>query len=100
MYTERHSKYPKVSAAMRDSKKSVKFMQVLDRSIFLRLKDVARNRGVTVQELIRVLVIPEWMHQFEDESKREETLRRHKRARTAGTRATPMLKVRSGAGRA
>jgi hypothetical protein len=99
MYTKRESKDRKVSAAMRDSKKSVKFMQVLDRSIFLRLKDVSKSRGVTVQELIRVLVIPEWMRQFEDESKRDETLRRHRHARSVQSRAAPVLKVRSGARR-
>ncbi len=80
---------------MRNSKESVKFMQVLDKSIFLRLKDFSKNRGVTVQELIRVLVIPEWMRQFEEESKRAESLKRHKRARAVGSRAAPELKVRT-----
>ena len=85
---------------MRESKESVKFMQVLDRSIFLRLKDFSKSRGVTVQELIRVLVIPDWMKRFEEESKRVESIRRHRRAR-ARTRTSPaVLKVRSGSRRA
>lgn len=75
---------------MRDSKESVKFMQVLDRSIFLRLKDLSKSRGVTVQELIRVLVIPDWMRRFEEDSKRVETVRRQRRLRVVRGRASPV----------
>ncbi|HEX9196981.1 MAG TPA: hypothetical protein VF906_04220 [Candidatus Bathyarchaeia archaeon] len=82
---------------MRDSKQSVKFMQVLDRTIFLRLKDLSRRRGVTVQELIRVLVIPDWMRRFEDESRRVGSLRRHRRTRVArGTSGLAITRVRAG----
>ncbi len=64
---------------MRDGKESVKFMQVLDRGIFLKLKDLARRRGVTVQELIRVLVIPDWMRKSQEEVRRTSDRRRHRR---------------------
>ena len=64
---------------VRDGKESVKFMQVLDRRIFFKLKDMARNRGVTVQELIRVLVIPDWMRKSQEENRRTEYRRRHRR---------------------
>src|SRR5438445_13322705 len=64
---------------VRDGKESVKFMQVLDRGIFLKLKQLARNRGVTVQELIRVLVIPDWMRKSQEENRRTEDRRRHRR---------------------
>ncbi len=64
---------------MRDGKESVKFMQVLDRQIFLKLKDLAKSRGVTVQELIRVLVIPDWMRKSQEDVKRLEDRRRHRR---------------------
>src|SRR5207247_8798860 len=64
---------------VRDGKESVKFMQVLDRRIFFKLKDMARNRGVTVQELIRVLVIPDWMRKSLEENRRTEDRRRHRR---------------------
>ena len=64
---------------MRDGKESVKFMQVLDRGIFLKLKDLARSRGVTVQELIRVLVIPDWMRKSQEETRRVGDRRRHRR---------------------
>jgi hypothetical protein len=65
---------------VRDGKESVKFMQVLDRGIFLKLKDLAKSRGVTVQELIRVLVIPDWMRKSQqEEARRVEDRRRHRR---------------------
>src|SRR5437879_6123405 len=50
----------------RGTKDSVKFMQVLDRAVYLRLKQLAIQRGVTVQELIRVLLIPDWLHGAEE----------------------------------
>ncbi|GEM_PF-3501598 len=81
---------------MRDAKESVKFMQVLDRGIFLRLKDLSKSRGVTVQELIRVLVIPEWMRRFEEDSMRMDIMRRQRRIRTVRSRAAPVLKVQAG----
>jgi hypothetical protein len=75
---------------LRDSKESVKFMQVLDRTIFLRLKDMARVRGVTVQELIRVLVIPDWMRRSEEEGRRVDSRRRVRRLRSIRSRAAPL----------
>ena len=54
-------------------------MQVLDRGIFLKLKELAKSRGVTVQELIRVLVIPDWMRRWQEETVRTEKRRRHRR---------------------
>src|SRR3989441_12503042 len=71
---------------VRDGKESVKFMQVLDRRIFFKLKDMARNRGVTVQELIRVLVIPDWMRKSQEENRRTEDRRRHRRLAGAARR--------------
>ena len=83
-------------AAVRNSKESVKFMQVLDRSIFLRLKDMARLRGVTVQELIRVLVIPDWMRRTEEEGRKIDSRRRVRRLRSIRGRTMPVTaRVRS-----
>ncbi len=76
---------------MRDGKESVKFMQVLDRGIFLKLKALAKSRGVTVQELIRVLVIPDWMRKFQEEIRRTEDRRRHRRL--AGPARVPVHAV-------
>jgi len=64
---------------VRDGKESVKFMQVLDRGIFLKLKELAKSRGVTVQELIRVLVIPDWMRKSQEDFRRTDERRRHRR---------------------
>jgi len=76
---------------VRDGKESVKFMQVLDRGIFLKLKDLAKSRGVTVQELIRVLVIPDWMRKSQEDVKRFEDRRR--RRRLAGPARGPVHAV-------
>ena len=80
---------------MRDSKDSVKFMQVLDRSIFTRLKTMAKARGVTVQELIRVLVIPDWMRGREEELRKVASSRRRKRARLSRSQRPSLVKVRT-----
>jgi len=56
-------------------------MQVLDRAVYLRLKQLAIRRGVTVQELIRVLLIPDWLHEEEEETRaKSEILRRHRKS--------------------
>ena len=59
-------------------------MQVLDKGIFLKLKELARARGVTVQELIRVLIIPDWMRRADEGTRKIETKRAHKRLKTIG----------------
>jgi hypothetical protein len=46
-----------------------KFMQVLDPRIFAILKKRARIRGVTVQELIRVRIVPEWLTDHPEETR-------------------------------
>src|SRR5438132_12199642 len=61
-------------------------MQVLDRGIFLKLKEMAKSRGVTVQELIRVLVIPDWMRKSPEEIRRTDKRRRHRRLAGPGRR--------------
>jgi hypothetical protein len=38
-----------------------KFMQTLDQEIYDRLTDLAKQRGISVQELIRAVIIPEWL---------------------------------------
>ena len=43
------------------------------------MKALAKSRGVTVQELIRVLVIPDWMRKSQEDVKRFEDRRRHRR---------------------
>jgi predicted DNA-binding ribbon-helix-helix protein len=38
-----------------------KFMQTLDDDIFQRLNAIANSRGITIQELIRAVIVPEWL---------------------------------------
>jgi hypothetical protein len=40
-----------------------KFMVALDEKVFLELSRVAKSRNITVQELLRAIVVPEWMRQ-------------------------------------
>jgi len=55
-------------------------MQVLDRAVYTRLKQLAIQRGVTVQELIRVLLVPDWLHGAEEKGVRADFERRHRRS--------------------
>jgi len=38
-----------------------RFMQTLETDILNKLAIIAKERGITVQELIRAVIIPEWM---------------------------------------
>ena len=38
-----------------------KFMQTLDDSIYRELEKDAKRRGVSIQELIRAVIVPEWV---------------------------------------
>lgn len=38
-----------------------RFMQTLETEVLNRLSEIARKRGITVQELIRAVIIPEWL---------------------------------------
>ncbi|HZD12436.1 MAG TPA: hypothetical protein VE177_02830 [Candidatus Binatus sp.] len=37
-------------------------MQTLDDFIYKELEKVAKKRGITIQELIRAVIVPEWMN--------------------------------------
>ena len=39
-----------------------KFMQTLDDMIYRELEKIAKRRGITIQELIRAVIVPEWIH--------------------------------------
>ncbi len=38
-----------------------KFMQTLDDSIYRELEKIAKRRGISIQELIRAVIVPEWV---------------------------------------
>ncbi len=38
-----------------------KFMQSLNQNVYEQLERMAKERGITVQELVRAVVVPEWM---------------------------------------
>ncbi len=40
---------------------NAKFMQTLEREVYMELKALAKERGVTVQEFLRAVVVPHWM---------------------------------------
>jgi len=39
----------------------LKFMQTLEADVYHRLSAIAKERGITVQELLRAVILPEWM---------------------------------------
>ena len=47
------------------SNKMPKFIQTLNDEIYKKLEKIAKERGITVQELIRAVIIPEWLKQHE-----------------------------------
>ena len=40
---------------------NTKFMQSLDRNVYTELRRIAKERGITLQEFIRAVVIPDWL---------------------------------------
>jgi hypothetical protein len=39
-----------------------KFMQTLDDTIYRELEKIAKRRGISIQELIRAVIVPEWVN--------------------------------------
>ncbi len=39
---------------------TTKFMQTLDDEVFADITKIAQGRGITVQQFLRAIVIPEW----------------------------------------
>ena len=68
-----------------------KFMQSLGDSAYMRLRKIAEDRDITVQELIRAIVIPDWLKVAEAHDGGNGQSERHrKRISRAGAR-TPAL---------
>ena len=43
------------------SKKTTKFFMTMDSSIYKKIKRLSSKRGITTQEFIRAIIIPEWI---------------------------------------
>lgn len=40
-----------------------KFLQTLDDSIYTKLEKIAKKKGISVQELVRAIIIPGWLEE-------------------------------------
>ncbi len=60
-FEQRDHPNAKVELRMTKSASSHKFLQSIDDDYFYVLGRAARTRGVTVQELIRAVIIPDWI---------------------------------------
>jgi hypothetical protein len=58
-------------------------MQSLGDSAYNRLRKIAEDRDITVQELIRAIVIPDWLKMTERQNGGERQSERHRRRRTS-----------------
>jgi len=53
---------------------TVKYMQTLHQNIFTELNRIAEQKGISIQELIRAVIVPDWIRTEE------------RRTRPSGTR--------------
>ncbi|HYY90789.1 MAG TPA: hypothetical protein VE955_02240 [Candidatus Dormibacteraeota bacterium] len=51
-------------AQVGDEVLNTKFMQTLEKEVYMELKALAKERGVSVQEFLRAVVVPDWMRTF------------------------------------
>jgi hypothetical protein len=49
--------------------KNRKFIQTFSAEIFATLEAISRSRGVSLQELLRAQVIPDWLRSHRNETK-------------------------------
>jgi len=43
----------------------LKFLQTLSPTVYGFLREEARRRGISVQQLVRAIIIPEWLEKLE-----------------------------------
>jgi len=67
-------------------KMPTKFMQSLDPQVYAELRKIAKDRGITMQELIRAVIVPDWMKKDEGTNARG-SQRRSRTAQSASKRA-------------
>jgi len=63
-----------------------KFMQSLDPQVYAELRKIAKDRGITMQELIRAVIVPDWMKKDEGSGGRG-SARRSRTTRSPSKRA-------------
>jgi hypothetical protein len=47
----------------------LKFLQTLSPTVYGFLREEARRRGISVQQLLRAIIIPEWLEELEKDRK-------------------------------
>jgi len=66
-------------------------MQSLGDSAYTRLRKIAEDRDITVQELIRAIIIPDWLKMAERQYGAESQSERHRRRTLrASARVSPI----------
>jgi hypothetical protein len=63
-----------------------KFMQSLDPHVYAELRKIAKDRGITMQELIRAVIVPDWMSKDAIKGGAGGSPRRSRMARSASKR--------------
>ena len=58
-------------------------MQTVERDVYRKLRDIARERGVTVQELLRAVILPDWMANYNSKQRKSRMARAERRLVTA-----------------
>jgi len=48
-------------------------MQTLDDLIYRELEKIAKRRGITIQELIRAVIVPEWINELNGVAAKDST---------------------------
>jgi predicted HicB family RNase H-like nuclease len=48
---------------MVELERMAKFMQSMDDEIHRRLSEIAKARGISIQELIRCVIVPDWLRE-------------------------------------
>ena len=60
---------------------AIKFMQSLDPQVYNELTRIAKVRGISMQELIRAVIVPDWMKKLEEPPRKSSPSRTNRHAR-------------------
>ena len=72
---------------------SSKFMQSLGDAAYTKLRQIADERDITVQELIRAIVIPDWLKMVEKHSGGDNQSARYRKRISRSSTRTPTLSI-------